>query len=44
MPRTGAASAAVATLLALDRQPPPVHDGRHDPKVLVEALRTMHRH
>ncbi|WP_411103109.1 oleate hydratase [Streptomyces sp. cmx-4-9] len=34
---------AVATLLGLDRQPPPVFKGRHDPKVLVEALHTMHR-
>ncbi|MFI6542481.1 oleate hydratase [Streptomyces prunicolor] len=34
---------AVAQLLGLDRQPPPVHKGGHDPKVLVEALQTMHR-
>ncbi|MGW6820276.1 oleate hydratase [Streptomyces sp. NPDC055005] len=34
---------AVATLLKLDKQPPPVYKGRHDPKVLVEALHTMHR-
>ncbi|MEU9031156.1 oleate hydratase [Streptomyces sp. NPDC048383] len=35
---------AVARLLDLDKQPPPVYQGRHDPKVLVEALATMHRH
>lgn len=35
---------AVATLLKLDKQPPPVYKGWHDPKVLVEALHTMHRH
>jgi oleate hydratase len=34
---------AVAQLLHLDRQPPPVYKGRHDPKVLVEALQTLHR-
>ncbi|MER5872774.1 oleate hydratase [Streptomyces sp. NPDC002044] len=34
---------AVATLLGLDRQPPPVYKGQHDPGVLVEALRTLHR-
>ncbi|MFC7307091.1 oleate hydratase [Streptomyces monticola] len=34
---------AVATLLNLDKQPPPVYKGGHDPKVLVEALATMHR-
>ena len=34
---------AVADLLKLDNQPPPVYKGRHDPKVLVEALETMHR-
>ncbi|MFD9261267.1 oleate hydratase [Streptomyces sp. NPDC059538] len=35
---------AVARLLHLDRQPPPVHKGAHDPKVLLEALHTLHRH
>ncbi|MFJ3908773.1 oleate hydratase [Streptomyces vinaceus] len=35
---------AVAGLLHLDRRPPPVHKGGHDPKVLLEALHTMHRH
>ncbi|WP_327358751.1 oleate hydratase [Streptomyces sp. NBC_01304] len=34
---------AVAGLLGLDRQPPPVYKGGHDPQVLVEALQTMHR-
>ncbi|MFJ9344135.1 oleate hydratase [Streptomyces sp. NPDC101733] len=34
---------AVAGLLGLDRQPPPVYKGGHDPKVLVEALQTLHR-
>jgi oleate hydratase len=35
--------AAVATLLKLDQQPPPVYQGRYDPRVLVHALETMHR-
>ncbi|MET9700869.1 oleate hydratase [Streptomyces sp. NPDC006529] len=34
---------AVAELLHLDRRPPPVYKGGHDPKVLLEALHTMHR-
>ncbi|MCX5559568.1 oleate hydratase [Streptomyces sp. NBC_00038] len=34
---------AVAQLLKLDRQPPPVYKGRYDPKILVEALETLHR-
>jgi myosin-crossreactive antigen len=34
----------VAGLLHLDRQPPAVYKGGHDPKVLLEALYTMHRH
>ncbi|SEM18728.1 oleate hydratase [Streptacidiphilus jiangxiensis] len=34
---------AVTGLLHLDKQPPPMFKGRHDPKVLVEALATMHR-
>jgi oleate hydratase len=34
---------AVASLLKLDRQPPPVYKGQHDPKVLVDALQTLHR-
>ncbi|WP_392900081.1 oleate hydratase [Streptomyces sp. LN699] len=35
---------AVAGLLKLDKHPPPVYKGRHNPKVLVEALQTLHRH
>ena len=35
---------AVAQLLKLDKQPPPVYKGRHDPGVLARALHTMHRH
>jgi oleate hydratase len=35
---------AVARLLHLDKQPPPVYQGGHNPKVLLEALYTMHRH
>ncbi|MEN8653690.1 oleate hydratase [Streptomyces sp. 21So2-11] len=34
---------AVAGLLGLDKQPPPVFKGGHDPKILVEALQTLHR-
>ncbi|MEV7400617.1 oleate hydratase [Streptomyces sp. NPDC091267] len=34
---------AVARLLRLDRQPPPVFKGGHDPKILIEALETLHR-
>ncbi|MDN3029213.1 oleate hydratase [Streptomyces sp. S.PB5] len=34
---------AVAGLLGLDKQPPPVHKGHHDPHVLAAALETMHR-
>nr|WP_281202142.1 oleate hydratase [Nocardia jejuensis] len=37
------AQVAVATLLGLDTQPKPVYKGGHDPKILVEALETMHR-
>ncbi|MFB7718976.1 oleate hydratase [Nocardia sp. NPDC056100] len=37
------AQTAVATLLGLKTQPQPVYKGNHDPKVLVEALETMHR-
>jgi oleate hydratase len=35
--------AAVAQLLKLDRRPPSVYKGQYDPKVLVEALETLHR-
>lgn len=34
---------AVATLLHLDKQPPPVYKGQHNPRILVEALETLHR-
>lgn len=34
---------AVSTLLKLDRKPPPVYKGQHNPKVLIEALETLHR-
>jgi oleate hydratase len=34
---------AVAVLLKLERQPPPVYKGQYDPRVLVHALETMHR-
>lgn len=34
---------AVTRLLGLDRQPPPVYKGQHNPQVLIEALETMHR-
>jgi oleate hydratase len=34
---------AVAQLLNLDRKPPAVYKGQHNPKVLVEALETLHR-
>ncbi|MFI6335289.1 oleate hydratase [Streptomyces sp. NPDC050535] len=37
------ARTAVATLLHLDKQPPPVYKGGHDPRVLIEALETLHR-
>ncbi|WP_328394158.1 oleate hydratase [Nocardia sp. NBC_00416] len=37
------AQVAVATLLGLDTQPQPVYKGKHNPKVLVEALETLHR-
>ncbi|MFF3110914.1 oleate hydratase [Kitasatospora sp. NPDC057904] len=34
---------AVSRLLGLDRRPPAVHKGHHDPHVLAEALHAMHR-
>ncbi len=34
---------AVAQLLKLDKRPPAVYKGHHDPHVLVQALQTMHR-
>ena len=33
---------AVAQLLGLDRRPPTVYKGHHDPHVLAAALETMH--
>ncbi|WP_409496817.1 oleate hydratase [Amycolatopsis sp. cmx-11-12] len=33
---------AVAQLLNLDRKPPAVYKGQHNPKVVVEALETLH--
>ena len=37
------AQLAVATLLGLDTAPKPVYKGKHDPKVLIDALHTLHR-
>ncbi|TDU02573.1 oleate hydratase [Streptomyces sp. 846.5] len=34
---------AVAGLLKLDKQPPPVYKGQHNPEILIEALQTLHR-
>ncbi|MFJ7175201.1 oleate hydratase [Streptomyces massasporeus] len=34
---------AVAQLLHLDKQPPSVYKGHHDPRVLAAVLETMHR-
>lgn len=34
---------AVSRLLKLDKHPPAVHKGHHDPRVLAAALETMHR-
>ncbi|ASN22789.1 oleate hydratase [Streptomyces pluripotens] len=34
---------AVAQLLKLDKEPPAVHKGHHDPHVLAQALHAMHR-
>ena len=38
------AQQAVATLLGLKTGPKPVYKGQHDPKVLIDALHTLHRH
>ena len=38
------AQQAVATLLGLGTGPKPVYKGQHDPKVLIDALHTLHRH
>jgi oleate hydratase len=37
------AMTAVYTLLKLNKTPPAVYKGLHNPQVLVDALRTMHR-
>ncbi len=37
------AQTAVYALLDLDREPTPMYHGSHDPRVLVEALETLHR-
>jgi oleate hydratase len=34
---------AVAQLLKLDKRPPQVYKGHHDPHVLAAALETLHR-
>ncbi len=36
------AQLAVYSLLGLDRKPPPVYKGQHDPHVLFQALRALH--
>jgi oleate hydratase len=37
------AQIAVYALLKLDRKPTPMYEGSHDPRVLFEALETLHR-
>lgn len=37
------AMTAVYTLLKLDKAPPPVYEGLHSPKVVLDAIRTLHR-
>ncbi|AMR25549.1 oleate hydratase (plasmid) [Hymenobacter psoromatis] len=37
------AQLAVYELLQLDKQPPAIYKGQHSPKVLYDALQTMHR-
>jgi oleate hydratase len=37
------AQTAVYTLLKLDKKPPPVYKGAHDPRVLLESLATVYR-
>jgi oleate hydratase len=36
------AQAAVYSLLGLNRTPPPVYKGQHDPRVLLKAFRALH--
>jgi oleate hydratase len=38
-----AAQTAVYTLLKLDKKPPPVYKGAHDPRVLLESMLTVYR-
>jgi oleate hydratase len=37
------AQTAVYSLLKLDRKPAPIYKGAHDPRVLLDALKTLHR-
>jgi len=37
------AQVAVYTLLKLDKKPSPLYKGQHDPRVLFDALKTLHR-
>ncbi len=37
------AQTAVYTLLRIDKKPPPVYKGAHDPRVVFAALQTLHR-
>jgi oleate hydratase len=37
------AQIAVYSLLKLDKKPPPLYKGQHDPRVLFSALETLHR-
>jgi len=37
------AMTAVYTLLKLDKKPPGVYKGLHNPKVIIDAIRTLHR-
>lgn len=34
---------AICTLLKLDKKPPAVYKGLHNPHVIVDAIRTLHR-
>jgi oleate hydratase len=36
------AASAVYALLGLNRKPPPVYNGQYDPRVLYQALKTLH--
>ncbi|MEO8736997.1 MAG: oleate hydratase [Edaphobacter sp.] len=37
------AQIAVETLLNLDKKPSPLYKGEYDPRVLFDALKTLHR-